>query len=268
MPAGARPTSGRRVLVIANDAVGGDRLVEEITRRIGDPHDAEVRIVSPPLVDRAIDLLAGEVDEDIEEARRRLRVSVEALQMKGIEASGDVGDADPVLAIKDALALFPADEVIIIAHPPEHASWLERNVLDRARSELSIPITYVQVEHVDATGPAVEKVEQVRPTPEGSPQRRGETKVDYLPEATRRDRLALLVGVVGTIALGVALLVTGDVSTVTILLAIGAFMVTVWHVAALLIMRGSGYRGLWATLAADTILYGIPPAVVLGVLFA
>jgi hypothetical protein len=257
----------RRVLVVANEVVGGSRLVEEVVRRAR-ARAAQVRIVSPALVDSPLKLGAGEVDEAIEDARRRLEGSVHALEQEGVEASGDVGEADPNLAIQDALALFPADEVIIIAHPRERATWLEEDVVERAQRELSVPITFVEVEPTDGTVPAVKKVEEIRPAPEGPRQRREEGEADYGPPMSTRDKLALLIGIVGTIVLGAVALGAGDVPMFTLLLAIGAFMVTVWHVAALLIMRSSGYRGRWADLAADTILFGIPPAVVLGVILA
>lgn len=256
-----------RVLVVANEVVGGSRLVDEVVRRARDGA-AQVKIVSPALVDSPLKLGAGEVDDAIEDARRRLQASVHALEHEGVEASGDVGEADPNLAIQDALRLFPADEVIIIAHPRERSTWLEEDVLERAQRELTVPVTIVEVEPTDGTAPAVKKVEELPPRPEAPRQLREEREADYGPPMSTRDKLALLIGIVGTIVLGATSLVTGDASMITILLAIGAFMVTVWHVAALLIMRSSGYRGRWADLAAETILFGIPPAVVLGVILA
>jgi hypothetical protein len=44
--------------------------------------------------------------------------------------------------------------------------------------------------------------------------------------------------------------------------------VTVFHGAALLLMRGAGYRGRWESLVANTLVLGIPPAVLIGVIFA
>ena len=166
-PVGTGSTQGRRVLVVANEVVGGDELVEEVSRRVGDPDNAEVMIVSPALVDSPLDLVAGDVDDDIEAARRRLQISVEALRRKGIQASGEVGEAEPGLAILDALVKFPADEVIIVAHPDEDANWLEKDVLGRARRELTIPITHIEVEP-RAAGPSVKQVQEdpERPKPD------------------------------------------------------------------------------------------------------
>jgi hypothetical protein len=46
-------------------------------------------------------------------------------------------------------------------------------------------------------------------------------------------------------------------------LAIAAFIVTVFHVAALLFFGSVGYRGRADRIAADMPLYGIPPAIVI-----
>jgi GABA permease len=68
---------------------------------------------------------------------------VRAIEALGLRARGEVGDSEPNLAIEDALATFPADEVIISTHPPERSRWLERGVVERARAEVDLPITHV-----------------------------------------------------------------------------------------------------------------------------
>ena len=134
-----------RVVILANEAIGDEGLVQEILRHTKG-REAEVRIVAPALVASRLDLAAGDVDDDIEAARRRLEASIAALQRHGVKASGAVGEADPNLALEDALRLFPADEVIIVVHPRERRTWMEEDVIDRARSELSIPITHIEIE--------------------------------------------------------------------------------------------------------------------------
>ena len=44
------------------------------------------------------------------------------------------------------MRLFPADEVIIVAHPRERATWLEQDVVERARREVDVPITVIEIE--------------------------------------------------------------------------------------------------------------------------
>ena len=61
-------------------------------------------------------------------------------------ARGAVGDSNPVQAIEDALAEFPADEIVISTHPPERSNWLEKKTVERARERFDLPITHVVVD--------------------------------------------------------------------------------------------------------------------------
>jgi GABA permease len=260
-----------RVLVVANETVEGRPLLEEIERRTaGKP--AQVRVIAPALVGSRLKHGLGDVDEAREQAKARLQRTVDAIRRAGVEVSGDVGDSDPNLAIRDALALFPADEVIISTHPPERSTWLEKDVVEKAREEIEQPITHVVVDLGDETHrsevKAVERIPRRR-------RRRGEgdgDESDYLPPMQTRDRLTLLVGITGTVALGILAMLCpdgGEVSggcAVRFMIALGAFMFTVWHAVALLVMGSVRYRGFWQDAAADIVLYGIPPAIVISAL--
>ena len=58
-----------------------------------------------------------------------------------IEARAEVGDADPLSAIGDALAVFPADEVVISTYPPGRSHWHERNLVERTRAAHPVAVT-------------------------------------------------------------------------------------------------------------------------------
>jgi hypothetical protein len=259
------------MLILAGDVIGDERLVREILRH-AEGRPAQARIVAPARVKSPLALAAGDVDEDIEEARRRLATSVEALRRNGIEASGDVGEADPVLALEDGLRVFPADEVIVVARAGGRPTWLEEDFVERVRREVDVPVTVAEVEHVDGGELMAGAPRHLDPIEAGT---RDE---DYLPPMSRRDKVALLIGILGTIALGIASIVcasdqsSGHAGTgscaVPIGLAIGAFIVTVFHGAALILMRGDEYRGRWEQLIAYSLIVGIPPAVIIGVIFA
>ena len=64
----------------------------------------------------------------------------------GSRRSGEVGDADPLQAIEDALRTFGADEIIISTHPEGRSHWLERGVVSGARERFAVPITHVVVD--------------------------------------------------------------------------------------------------------------------------
>jgi hypothetical protein len=134
----------RRILVIANETVGGGPLREQIEERsVG--YDTQVLVVSPAL-NSPIRHWASDEDPAREEAQRRLEASLERLRANGIEASGEVGDADPLQAIEDAVRTFGPDEIIISTHPEGRSHWLERGVVTGARERFAVPITHVVVD--------------------------------------------------------------------------------------------------------------------------
>jgi GABA permease len=131
-----------RVLVIANETVGGRALLSEIRNRCRG-RNSEILVVTPALTSSQLKHWVSDVDEALVEADRRREASVRAIEALGLRARGEVGDSEPNVAIEDALATFPADEVIISTHPPERSRWLERGVVERARAEVDLPITHV-----------------------------------------------------------------------------------------------------------------------------
>jgi hypothetical protein len=142
----SRGGDGRhRVLVVANQTVGGRSLLEEIRNRCRG-RDSEVLVVTPALTGSRAEHWASDVDRAIEEARQRMELTVLAVKELGVRARGEVGDSEPNVAIEDALGAFPADELIISTFPPERSRWLERGVVSRAREEVPLPLTHVVVD--------------------------------------------------------------------------------------------------------------------------
>jgi hypothetical protein len=120
-------TPGVKVLVVALDAAEPPCLTAD-----------SVFVIAPAVNSRLRRWLS---DED--GARRRAEERVEAyvgrLEHAGRHVSGGVGDADPVLAIADALATFAADEIVVAAHS-ESSRRLAHEVAARARERFALPI--------------------------------------------------------------------------------------------------------------------------------
>jgi hypothetical protein len=135
-----------RVLVLANETVGGQALLAEIQNRCKG-RSSEILIVVPALTSTPLEHWASDVDRALDEARERLDSSLATMERAGLRARGHVGDHhEPNASLEDALREFPADEVIISTHPPDKSRWLEGGVLTRARSEVPLPITHVVVD--------------------------------------------------------------------------------------------------------------------------
>lgn len=136
-----------RVLVVANQTVGGRALLDEIKRRVADEARSEILVVTPPLAGSAAEHWSSDIDEGIADAQRRLEASVATMKREGLNVRGQLGDHhDPNQAIEDALGDFAADEVVISTHTPERSRWLESGVVEKARRELPQPVTHVVVD--------------------------------------------------------------------------------------------------------------------------
>ncbi|HEY5815520.1 MAG TPA: hypothetical protein VIS95_04180 [Solirubrobacterales bacterium] len=134
-----------RLLVVANETVGGEALLDEIRGRCKD-RDCEILVVTPALAGSRAEHWASDVDEALELARQRMELSLLAIGELGLKARGEIGDGDPNTAIEDALRAFSADEIVISTHPPHRSRWLEHGVVERARDEIDLPITHVVVD--------------------------------------------------------------------------------------------------------------------------
>ena len=98
-----------------------------------------VLVIAPALNSRLRRWLSDE-DGARRQALERVAAHVEELERSGIHAEGRVGDADPLLAIADALRTFPADRIMIAAGP--HSSQLAESLAARTRNRFALPTSH------------------------------------------------------------------------------------------------------------------------------
>ena len=134
----------RRILVVANETVGGQTLRSMILEKSVDVRE-EVLVVTPALNSPLRHWVSDE-DQARAAAQQRLDASLAKLAEAGVQARGEVGDGDPLQAMEDALRTFGADEIIISTHPEGRSHWLERGVVEKARERFAVPITHVVVD--------------------------------------------------------------------------------------------------------------------------
>jgi hypothetical protein len=136
----------KHVLVIANETVAGRSLIEALKRRSAEG-PLLVTVVAP--VNQPREGYVVYEDTRRASAGRRLERTLETLRDEGIAASGHVVEADPVAALKDALAqLEPRpDEIIVSTHPRQRSGWLRRNVVERIeRAAGGLPVEHIEVD--------------------------------------------------------------------------------------------------------------------------
>ncbi len=132
----------RRILVIANRTCPCPALLDEIARRARGHDIVDVLLVAPALNSRLRHYLS-DTDPAIAAAEERLQLAQSGLAELGVRAAREVGDADPHVAIADALSHFMATEIIVSTLPAGQSNWLERGLIDRAREDFGVPVTHL-----------------------------------------------------------------------------------------------------------------------------
>jgi hypothetical protein len=156
-----------RVLVVANQTVGSPRLRAALAERkaAGATFHVVVPVTGRSELERlaalCCDPLGGPMavipeiaDEETpdDRAQQRLRAQLAQLAEIGATATGEIGDEDPVTAVRDALKRWPADEVLLSTLPSGLSKWLALDLPHRLARKCTTPIT--TVEATPETAPA------------------------------------------------------------------------------------------------------------------
>jgi hypothetical protein len=133
----------KEVLVVANRTLGGAKLLQAVRERAAEG-DVRFRLVVPQS-----DPSAGLViyDEAVREsAQARVDLALSLVAGENIDATGEVGDADPFLATMDAVATRRPDEILISTHPAVSSGWLRRDLIERIRNASGLPVEHIVVD--------------------------------------------------------------------------------------------------------------------------
>ena len=263
-----------RVLVVVDEAVAGKELRDSLIAHMGERRE-EVFVVAPALVDSGLKHTLGDVDGAIEPATDRLRQTLEVLREAGIEASGEVGDSEPLLAINDEIQKFHPDRVLLVAHGDEDGAFAERGLLEQVERDLDLPVVELVVDRAEA--PHVLDVAETSPD---AGRRKGWRPSYNWPPLSRRDVAGILVAIVGTLLLGILAADCvgaaeghdfeegrlGAACAARILIATALALVNLAHVVGLFLFQSVGYQGIWSRFFARLSLFGTPTAIVVSLL--
>ena len=100
-----------RILVLAREAVDAARVRSALPG--DDLAEAEVLVVSPAEQESTLRFLMSDADEAIADASERGEQVADGLRAEGAHARTETGEADPILAVRDALVTFPADRILV-----------------------------------------------------------------------------------------------------------------------------------------------------------
>jgi hypothetical protein len=137
---------GSTVLLVANRTANTDRLREAVGERAARGADAFHLVV--PAVPHGLHRLVDPEVAGFEEARAALALALPSLsEVAGCEVSGEVGSADPLAAIQDAMARRSFDEIVISTLPRRFSRWLRVDLPSKARG-LGLPVAHVEAKAV------------------------------------------------------------------------------------------------------------------------
>lgn len=137
----AAPTPRRTLVVLAAECDGGyiaDQAVD-----LGHGRDV-FRIVAPLVGDRLSRWIFGDERTTRPAAERRLGVVLDAFERSGLDATGELGDADPLQAIADEIVTFAPDELLLVTHPSRRREWYEQHLAADAAARFAVPITTIE----------------------------------------------------------------------------------------------------------------------------
>ena len=131
------------ILVLANETIGGEKLLDAIRERHAQG-DARFHVVVPQIRPRHGNVIYDEAVRD--SAQVRVDLALAFMREEGIEGRGEVGDRDPLNAAKDAIAEYGIDEIIVSTLPASSSGWMKRDLIEALESETGLPVTHVVVD--------------------------------------------------------------------------------------------------------------------------
>ena len=116
--------------------------VETLRAHIGDADT--VKVVVPVVRQGFLDWLAND-EKAFSRAERVAERTAEDLPGETVDAVA--GEANVRLAVRDALATFPADEIVVVVRPDEQEGLVESGATDNApQSSIDgVPVRYVVI---------------------------------------------------------------------------------------------------------------------------
>lgn len=110
-----------------------------------DIDDARVLVVSPAHNESRLAFWMSDSDEAIADAEESGTQTASDLRADGVAANATTGEGAPLDAVQDALATFPADQIVIFAPAGEEQRYREEDVRGDAQRRFEMPVTLATV---------------------------------------------------------------------------------------------------------------------------
>jgi hypothetical protein len=133
-----------KLLVVTSEPITADHLRDSIGSDAAD--DAEVLVIAPALHKSALRFWLSDADDAIARAQTVQRDSVDQLDSKGIAATGDTGESEPLAAIADTLQWIPRRPRRAIHPPPSDQSYRENITAAEIEARFGVPVTVTEID--------------------------------------------------------------------------------------------------------------------------
>ena len=130
-----------KLLVLATDPVSADDVRSALPD--DDLEASEVLVVSPAVNESPVAFWVSDADEAIAEAESAAEETAAALREQGTRARATTGESEPLVALQDALATYPADRVVVFVRGEDRARYREDDVLGEAQRRFGVPVTQI-----------------------------------------------------------------------------------------------------------------------------
>ena len=121
-----------RYLIVANQTLNSQQLEENLRMRAAEGA-THFHIVVPATHPQ--DQATPVEGDAVEIANERLKAAIERFGELGPAVSGEVGTAEPLAAIRDAVDKDRCDSIIVVTLPQRRSRWMRRDLPNRLRRQ-------------------------------------------------------------------------------------------------------------------------------------
>jgi hypothetical protein len=130
----------RRYLVVANQTLGGEHLTQKVKELLAEG-TCRFHVLVPATI--PADHAVYTEGEAVALAQARLDDALKRFRDMGAEADGEVGDANPLEAIGDALRDEKFDEIVLSTLPVGASRWLKQDLPHRVERSFELPVVHI-----------------------------------------------------------------------------------------------------------------------------
>ncbi len=130
----------RHYLIVGNQTLASDQMAEKV-RDLLAAGPAMIHLVVPATPTHEHLTWTEGAAHDV--AERNLEAAIAVFSELGADLNGEVGDANPVEAVRAALRGHAFDEIILSTLPLGLSRWVKQDLPHRIRREFGLPVSHL-----------------------------------------------------------------------------------------------------------------------------